>query len=488
MVGDKIDFFKNLNPDFFNYGSLPIYILKGAAQLIDFILKTRVAGYDGMLYLGRWLSIGFDLLTIIFIYKISKLLFKNEKVALFASFFYSVAFFPIQNSHFFVVDVFLTALTTILVYLLLLYLKTPTKKKIVLIAVIFSAMLATKFTAIIFFPVVIGVIIWKAIKQWNNLISSLFTFAISLLTFHFLFMPYAYIDFPKFLSDIKLQLEMNSNPYIFPFTLQYVGTTPYFYYLKNIFLWGLGPFISIISLIGLISLIRLMRNKKNNNMLFLFVFYFFYFLIVGRSSVKFMRYMLPLYPFFAVLAGYCMSKIKKHLATVFLFLSLLWCFIFVNIYSHPNTRTSATDWILKNIPAGSTLAVEHWDDRLPVVGGENYKYEELPLYERPDDDIKWQDINEKLKKSDYLIIASNRLYVPLQKLFDCNKYKSCYPKTSEYYKKLFSNKLSFRKAAEFSVSPKLEIGNWKLEIRDEAADESFTVYDHPKVMIYKNLH
>ena len=32
---------------------------------------------------------------------------------------------------------------------------------------------------------------------------------------------------------------MNSDAYIFPYTLQYVDTTPYIYYLKQIFLWVL---------------------------------------------------------------------------------------------------------------------------------------------------------------------------------------------------------------------------------------------------------
>src|SRR3989338_2214596 len=57
MVADKINFFKNLNPDFFNYGSLPIYILKGFSQLIDFIFSTNLSNYQGMLITGRSLSI-----------------------------------------------------------------------------------------------------------------------------------------------------------------------------------------------------------------------------------------------------------------------------------------------------------------------------------------------------------------------------------------------------------------------------------------------
>jgi len=159
--------------------------------------------------------------------------------------------------------------------------------------------------------------------------------------------------------------------------------------------------------------------------------------------------------------------------------------MFVNIYSEIHTRVSATNWILKNIPEGKTLAVEHWDDRLPIRSSEKYNFEELTLYDQPDDSYKWTILNDKLAKSDYIIIASNRLYVPLTKLNDCNKYKSCYRKTAKYYKELFAGNLGFKKIAEFTDYPKLQIDNFKFEIKDDLADESFTVYDHPKIMIFK---
>ena len=484
MVADRIHFFKNLNPDFFNYGSLPIYLLKGMSQLIDFIFKTNLSNYQGMLITGRALSIIFDLVTICLIYKIGQLLFKKDKISLLSSLLYAVAFFPIQNSHFFVVDVFLTTFTTLLIYLLLLphQSRYQSTNYPLLIGITFAAMMATKFTAIIFIPIIWLTII---IKSKQKLLSFL-TFHLSLLIFYFLFMPYSFLNFQKFVSDIKQQLAMSSNPYIFPYTLQYVGTIPYLYFLKNIFLWGLGPIISTLTVTGLIylslsssDLIGRSRNKAK--IILFFIFYLFYFLIIGRSAVKFMRYMLPLYPLFALLAGYGLYQLYKRnklLAYTIITGLLMWTFMFLNIYSVPHTRIAASDWIIKNIPEGSTLAVEHWDDRIPLYGGENYNFEELTLYDQPDNENKWRIINEKLKKTDYIIIASNRLYVPLQKLTDCKKYKVCYQKTAEYYKKLFNNQLPFKKVAEFSVYP-------KLKIRDDVADESFTVYDHPKILIFK---
>ena len=97
-------------------------------------------------------------------------------------------------------------------------------------------------------------------------------------------------------------------------------------------------------------------------------------------------------------------------------------------------------------------------------------------------------MNEKLNRANYIIIASNRLYIPLQKLADCKKYKSCYPMTADYYQKLFSGKLNFKKVAEFSAYPELNIFNIKFKINDDSADESFTVYDHPKIIIFKKIN
>jgi len=41
--------------------------------------------------------------------------------------------------------------------------------------------------------------------------------------------------------------------------------------------------------------------------------------------------------------------------------------------------------------------------------------------------------------------------------------------------------------AEFTSYPHIKIGSKQLEIIDDKADESFTVYDHPKIMIFKKV-
>ncbi|KKP86866.1 MAG: Glycosyl transferase family 39 [Candidatus Roizmanbacteria bacterium GW2011_GWA2_35_8] len=518
MVAEKINFFKNLNPDFFNYGSLPIYLLKGTASITDFLFNKNLANYDGLLKVGRNLSIFFDLVIIVFVYKISKFLFNNEKIALLSSLLYTMAFFAIQNTHFFVVDVPLNTFITILCYALLKYARKSSFIIVFWIGVVFAAMMSTKFTSIIFYPLILLLFAYKNWGNWKNLLVSILTFHLSLITFHFFFMPYAFIEQERLLHDIREQLKMNSNPYIFPYTLQYVGTIPYLYYFNNIFLWGLGPFISLFSFFGLYQFFKLKisNSMKIENFKLKIIFigiYLYYFVVIGQSAVKFMRYMLPLYPFFTILAGYGLfflchperrSKTteskdlakRKPMSTLFLFSrflailgmtgGIIWTYMFVNIYSVEHTRITASKWIEKNIKEGATIATEHWDDGMPLYGGERYKHEELTLYDQPDDVNKWLVMNEKLKNSDYIIIASNRLYTPLQKLSDCQKYQSCFPKTAEYYKKLFSNQLPFRKVAEFSSYPQLTIGNYQLSIPDDSADESFTVYDHPKIMIFKN--
>ena len=115
---------------------------------------------------------------------------------------------------------------------------------------------------------------------------------------------------------------------------------------------------------------------------------------------------------------------------------------------------------------------------------QRYEQLTLPLYD-PDTKEKWQSIRSILQQTDYIIIASGRLYIPLQKLTDCKHLpvNRCYPLTAKYYKNLFSGKLGFKKIQEFKSEPTIPFIN--IGINDLSADENFTVFDHPTIMIFK---
>lgn len=528
MYALPIDFPKNLeeflspqsslNPHFFAYGNLPLYFLKSASVAASYI-DPLFATYEKINILGRFFSVIFDLFTIILVFKIGKRIF-SETVGLASAFIYSLSVLPIQYSHFFTSDIMLTFFITLTLYLLLKFYSKPKITTAIFVGISFGLSLATKISAI---PLLISIITATAAdfflifssaphkpKHWlphfpsfaKRLIKDgVVIFASTLIAF-FIAQPYALIDLQEFISQNLLQSKMTHDPYVFPYTLQYVGKIPIIYELKNIFLWGLGPIISTLSLGGIIFLIftfKKIEKSKKPLVLIVYIFSLLYFLTVAKFSVGWMRYLLPIYPTLAVSAGIFIvlfvnnyyAKIKSNIfktiiGVVFGILIISWPISFMSVYSAPNTRISATKWILQNIPDGTTLAVEHWDDRVPMYAN-NYNFVEMTLYDQPDDNFKWNTLNNKLSQAEYIILASNRLYTPLQKLDDCNKFKRCYPLTKKYYQDLFSGKLGFKKVAEFNSYPTIPFT--KIKLADDGADESFTVYDHPKILIFKkNSH
>lgn len=514
--------FDNWNPNFFNYGSLPIYLLRFTADALNLLTGINFNNLSNLVLLARIMSTIADTITVIVIYKISFLIFKNIKAikdtdfwASAAGLTYALFFFSIQNSHFFISDVFLTLFCALTVYLTLNNLNKSSSQKpsFYLLPVVWSAVLTTKISGIIFVAVSVVLIVFSLTYYYKNnpkfiLIRLLFVFAV-FTSSAFLFMPFAFLDYQKFLADTLTQIKMNSDAYIFPYTLQYVDTKPYLYYLKNIFYWGVGPLLSSFSFIGTILFLIYSFRKKNNKIrlkeLVFLLFYTVFFALIGKSAVKFMRYMLPIYPFMAITAVFSFTAIvykdkkfsvwAKYLFLIFIFFHTVFLSGFISIYQQPNTRLLASDWIHKNIPDNATLAVEHWDDLLPSYNSGRYNFEQLQIYDLPDNTRKWRVIEQQLKRSDYLILASNRLYTPLLKLSDCQKHIKCYPKTAEYYTQLFttnkvflpSESIEFQLAAEFANYPKWKIPftQTQLVLNDQSADESFTVYDHPRIVIFK---
>ncbi|MEJ7838133.1 MAG: DUF2298 domain-containing protein, partial [Thermomicrobiales bacterium] len=159
--------------------------------------------------------------------------------------------------------------------------------------------------------------------------------------------------------------------------------------------------------------------------------------------------------------------------------TLFYALAFVNsIYLKPHTRIEASNWMYDNIPPGSVITSEHWDDGLPLrIPGEDqglFVGVQLELY-HADDELKLATMVNQLDRADYVITSSNRVYGSTERI------PERYPMTIAYYDALFDGSLGFELIETFEHPPEL-LG---ITLDDEWAEESLTVYDHPKVMIFQ---
>jgi hypothetical protein len=158
--------------------------------------------------------------------------------------------------------------------------------------------------------------------------------------------------------------------------------------------------------------------------------------------------------------------------------------MFFSIYTKLHSRVEATLWIQNNISNDKIILGEHWDDALPLRGvtgsatEKTYAIELLPVF-GPDIPEKWNEMDVLLEKGDYLILSSNRGWGSIPTA------PERYPRMTKFYKDLFEEKLEFKKIAEFTSYPSLAYLGIPLTFPDQWADEAFTVYDHPKVIIFQ---
>jgi uncharacterized protein YjeT (DUF2065 family) len=226
-----------------------------------------------------------------------------------------------------------------------------------------------------------------------------------------------------------------------------------------------------------------------------------YLVVTGLLYTRYLRYMLPLVPVLAILTVQSMARLRKRSLRNFgvglLVLGVVvYALIFSTVYTTPHSWITASAWIYENVPAGSTLAVEEWDTPLPLamdVDGQARRSDEfsvttLALYQEPDDEAKWRELTADLADSDYIIVASCRLYGSIPRLPDR------YPLATKYYEQLFGGELGFVLVGEFTRGTGASSGLLNPRIpplptsvpASLRPDESFVVYDHPRALIFRN--
>jgi YYY domain-containing protein len=353
---------------------------------------------------------------------------------------------------------------------------------------------------------------------WPDILLSLVTTATTAILTIVVTMPYMFLDPTQFWSDVNLQSALAKGTIVYPYTIQFAGRTPYLDQLKNLFIWDMGFGLALAGCLGVLYAVWRVWRHWDDVLIVPLAWLAIYFGITGGFYTKFSRYQLPNFPVLALLATVMLADVHRRLRTSpaplsgnrgwralvgrvrdrvrpvlaryrvrqwlvpvvgagIILSGALLTTAFLQIYAEPMTRLAASDWIYHNIPSGSTITHEVWDDELPLPrpsgAALSYQFLDLNLYD-PDTTDKTQQLANSLAKADVIIVASNRLVASIARVPDT------YPMTNHYYQLLFHDGLGFHLAKEFQNYPHLGF----FQLPDAQADESFSVYDHPTVWIF----
>lgn len=466
----------NQGVNFFVYGTFPLTVAKFLAVNLGF------DDYSRFYLLARTLSALVDASVIIAVFFITKELFRNARAAIFSALLYTIAVFPIQQAHFFTVDSFANAFVAFSLFFIL---KFRQQFYFLILSACFLALgLASKITAIYILPLLLSIIL---INKHKSLFSIFVQLSVFFLAFYItlrLSYPYLFLDanwfniLPNldFVNSLK-QLKILSKISYYPPSIQWYSKSILFPF-KNLALFGIGPSILTLSVISLLFIkTKVVKTRLKITLLILWSLLLYVFL--SLQFAKTMRYFLYLYPPIAVFAGYSLFKLNKFWRLIFILPALVWTVSFMHIYQVPHTRVQASYWLNQILPKGSVIVWEYWDDPLPLFNQKQFKMIKLEVFE-PDTHQKWQIINKKLHLADYLVLSSNRAWGSILNA------PELYPQTSRFYQRLFRQKLGYTQIKQFNSFPTLNLGFFKIQFNDSLAEEAFTVYDHPQVMIFKN--
>jgi 4-amino-4-deoxy-L-arabinose transferase-like glycosyltransferase len=511
-----------LNPHFFAYGSFPLYLLAWLGSVLVHMSPT-LGTFAYLTLAGRVLSAIFDSGTILLTGWLGLLLMRDDaagqdscwQVALLAAAL--VAFTPLQLqlSHFYAVDTMLLFFVTLTVLgcVALVNTNRPLLSALV-IGLGYGLGLATKFSAApLAVPLLVAALLRWYRRDFFSAFSSLVLAAATTIFVFFVAEPYAVLDLPNFVQQVSEQGSLARGMLDLPYVRQFAGTIPYVYEVQNMLLWGLGLFLALAACVGFVWLLWRIWRREASLWVVLLCWVVVYGAITGSFYVKFMRYMLPVYPFLTLIAASVLVAFVRYhhwkratratarvAPTILVKNPALWVIALVlagtifqglallNVYSTPNTRVQASRWMYSRLPRGSVLTYEQWDDALPVAvdGHDPTEFVQATYFDANGQavtglDLYGEDTINKARQLATLLPTLNAITMASDRLDkSIPRLPLRYPLTIHYYHLLFSGQLGFHLAARFENHPHL----FGITLDDSSADESYSVFDHPTVRIF----
>ncbi len=472
------------NPHFFAYGSFPFYVTKLAtATLANF--SAWFATYDGAVLTGRALSALWGTGTVLLLVVLGRRLY-GARTGLLAGALLATTVLHVQNSHFATNDVPLTFLVLLALMLMVEVVERGRPAAYAAAGAAIGLAVATKFSAL---PLLLPLAVAAAMRARTErtvrrAIGGMALGCACAAAAFAVGEPYALLDARGWLHDILEQSRMVRHAGLMPYTTQYVGVPKVFYDLREMVVWGMGPLLGLTALAGTFWRIRRGRAIPRVEWVLL-AWVVPFFAVTCSFDVKFVRYLLPIYPLVVLWGAAWLQEwagrgvAGRWARGAVVGGTAVYLLAFLAIYTRPHAAVTASKWFYAHAAPGSRVLIQDWDEgfpfSLPGLPADRYKVTSFGFYDA-DTPAKITRLAGDLASSDWLVLQTKRLYGAVTRA------PARYPLTNNFFRELFAGDLGYTLVKDVASRPSL----FGVELPDELADESFSVYDHPKALIFRN--
>ena len=426
-VGSVREYFdtpeSSLNPHnrghgFFVYGTLPIFIVRYAAEWIG------DAGYGQVYLVGRALSAVTDLAVVWLVFLVGRRLY-DRRVGVLASAYYAFAVLPQQQSHFFTVDTFTNFFMFLALYFAVELMVTGRDEQgvdgdapftavnpwlFVVFGLALGMAVASKINAAPIAVVLPGAAALylsrlspeRRLRELGRMFAYLVLAGIaSIVTFR-VFQPYAFDGLglnPLWLENMKSIRAQAGGDVDFPPALQW-ARRPIWFSLQNIVMWGLGLPLGLLAWAGFLWMgWRSIKGEWQRHIV-VWGWTALYFSWQSMQWNSTMRYQLPIYPTLVIFAAWAIFALYDGnkqavdgrlwgraaawvIGSVVLVTTFAWALTFTRVYTEGHPRVEASRWMIQNFPGPITLKIEtdgeaynqplHYSENESIHEGQSFK-------------------------------------------------------------------------------------------------------------------
>lgn len=517
-----------LNPHFFAYGQFPLYAASIVSHGIHFFsFQPGVVSFHDVILALRTISALAAVATVLVLEKIiTHLRGKKSSLVSFACFIFVPGF--IQFSHFGTTESLIMLGVSLLTYFSLKIMQGENKEKYIMYAGIVGGLaLATKVSTILFlaFPIIALFYHFRKIDARLLFVSGVRYAGILLIVF-ILFSPQNFISFYDFLGSMRYEGDVGIGAIVPFYTRQFLFEQPILFQFQRIFPYALGWPFFILSVVGIFVL-----SWKDKQLMFLRIAILLSFLPVAFVFAKWTRFIAPVFPLSMLFAVFLILKLSDEVHLFFkkqktwIPIMIVWIFVFVccvpgiaylSVYQREDVRFAASRWMQQNIPENAAILSETANvvDLPILVPGtldgqwmKQYRMNSFNFYELDNDPQLPDELSTAIQDADYIVVPSRRIFKNLTcevgeyygaasigsylpSIKKCQKLKEMFPLVNYYYHNLFAQSEAERQGISltqtFTSFPRIELfGKTLVEFPDEEAEESWTVFDHPVIRIYK---